>query len=142
MTAHTAAARGLFTQPTTLTHTLPPDRASAKVSVTLTRSTNNKMENKMAGFLTRTKHLDKHVAERVRLRAKRISDEVKRDNKRYAPSDRYGDIDGPPMRELASKFSKHEDTEAISKWLRMQDTAFRDSVPRMVLDIIKENTNC
>ncbi len=45
MTAHTAAARGLFTQPTTLTHTLPPADANAKVSVTLTRSTNNKMES-------------------------------------------------------------------------------------------------
>ena len=94
----------------------------------------------MAGFLTRTKHLDKHVAERVRLRAKAISEEVKRNNKRYAPSDRYGDMDGPPMRELANKFSKHEDTEAISKWLRMQDTAFRDYVPRMVFEIIKDNT--
>ena len=39
MTAHTAAARGLFTQPTTLTHTLPPDHANAKVSQTLTRNT-------------------------------------------------------------------------------------------------------
>ena len=47
MTAHTAAARGLFTQPTTLTHTLPPADANAKVSVTLTRSTNNKTINKM-----------------------------------------------------------------------------------------------
>ena len=139
MIALPAAARGLFTQPTTLTHTLPPDHASAWTE-TPTRSTNNKMENKMAGFLTRTKHLDKHVAERVRLRAKRISDDVKRDNKRYAPSDRYGDMDGPPMRELASKFSKHEDTEAISKWLRMQDTAFQDYVPRMVFQIIKDNT--
>ena len=139
MIALPAAARGLFTQPTTLTHTLPPGHASAWTE-TPTRSTNNKMENKMAGFLTRTKHLDKHVAERVRLRAKRISDDVKRDNKRYAPSDRYGDMDGPPMRELASKFSKHEDTEAISKWLRMQDTAFQDYVPRMVFEILKDNT--
>ena len=61
----------------------------------------------MAGFLTRTKHLDKHVAERVRLRAKAISADAKRGNKHLPPGDRYGDIDGPPMRELASKFSNH-----------------------------------
>lgn len=95
----------------------------------------------MAGFFTRTKHLDKHVAERVRLRAKAISDDVKRDNKRLDPPDRYADMDGPPMRELASKFSKHEDTEVISKWLRIQDTAFRDYVPGMVFQILKDNTH-
>ena len=89
-------------------------------------------------FLTRTKHLDKHVATRVRLRAKQISDSVKRDSKRHG--EKYKDIDGPPMRELASKFSKHEDTDAISEWLRMQDTAFRDYVPRMVFEILKDNT--
>jgi hypothetical protein len=92
----------------------------------------------MSGFLTRTKHLDKHVAERVRLRAKVLSDEHKRDNKRWGED--LKDIDGPPMRELASKFSKHEDTEAISKWMRTQDTAFRDYVPRMVFQILKDNT--
>jgi len=92
----------------------------------------------MAGFLTRTKHLDKHVAVRLRIRAQAISDEVKRDNKRYG--DNLKDIDGPPMRELASKFSRHEDTEAISKWLQSQDTAFRDYVPRMVFEILKDNT--
>ncbi len=81
----------------------------------------------MAGFLTRTKHLDKHVAHRLRTQADAtIEADVL-------------DIDAPVLYELASKFSKHEDTEAISKWLRHQDTAFRDSVPRMVLDILKDN---
>lgn len=89
-------------------------------------------------FLTRTKHLDKHVATRVRIRAKQISDSVKRDSKR--DGEKYKDIDGLPMRELASKFSKHEDTNAITEWLRMQDTAFRDYVPRMVFEILKDNT--
>jgi len=89
-------------------------------------------------FLTRTKHLDKHVAIRLRMRAKSLSDSVKADNKRWG--EKYKDIDGPPMRELASKFSKHEDTNAISEWLRMQDTAFRDYVPRMVFEILKDNT--
>lgn len=89
-------------------------------------------------FFTRTKHLDKHVAVRLRMRAKAISDEVKRDSKRYG--EKYKDIDGPPMRELASKFSRHEDTEVIGKWLRQQDTAFRDYVPRTVFEILKDNT--
>ena len=91
----------------------------------------------MAGFLTRTKHLDKHVAERVRLRHKSIPDDVKKDE---WLSREVGDIDGPPMRLLALKFSEHEDTKAISKWLREQDTAFRDYVPRMVFEILKDNT--
>ncbi len=89
-------------------------------------------------FLTRTKHLDKHVATRLRIRAKALSDSVKRDSK--LDGEKYKDIDGPPMRELASKFSKHEDTERISEWLNMQDTAFRDYVPRMVFQILKDNT--
>lgn len=92
----------------------------------------------MAGFLTRTKHLDKHVATRLRIRAKAISDEVKRDSKRHGEN--YKDIDGPPMRELASKFSRHEDTEVIGGWLLEQDTAFRDYVPRMVFEILRDNT--
>ena len=92
----------------------------------------------MTGFFTRTNHLDKHVAERLRIRAKAISDDVKRDNKRYGEN--YKDIDGPPMRELASKFSKHEDTIVIREWLDVQDTAFRDYVPRMVIQILKDNT--
>ena len=89
-------------------------------------------------FLTRTKHLDKHVANRVRIRAKNLSDNVKADNKRFGEN--YKDIDGPPMRELASKFSRHEDTEVIGGWLLEQDTAFRDYVPRMVFEILKDNT--
>jgi hypothetical protein len=92
----------------------------------------------MAGFLTRTKHLDKHVAVRLRIRAKAIYDEVKRDSKRHG--EKYKDIDGPPMRELASKFSKHEGTTDIRLWLDEQDTAFRDYVPRMVIQILKDNT--
>jgi len=92
----------------------------------------------MAGFFTRTKHLDKHIVVRLRQRAKAISDDVKRDNERYGEN--YKDIDGPPMRELASKFYKHEDTIVIREWLDQQDTAFRDYVPRMVIQILKDNT--
>lgn len=92
----------------------------------------------MAGFLTRTKHLDKHVANRVRIRAKAISDNVKADNKRYGEN--YKDIDGPPMYELAKMFARSADTDQISEWLNQQDTAFRDYVPRMVFQILKDNT--
>jgi hypothetical protein len=92
----------------------------------------------MAGFLTRTKHLDEHTAHQIRIRAKAIADAVIRDSKR--DSEEYADIDSPPMYELASKFSRHEDTEVISTWLSEQDTAFRDYVPQMVSQILKDNT--
>ena len=93
----------------------------------------------MAGFFTRTKHLDKHVANRVRIRAKAISDDVKDYNKRYGENSK--DIDGPPMYELAKMFARSADTDEISKWLDQQDTAFRDYVPRMVFQILKDNTH-
>ena len=88
-------------------------------------------------FLTRTPHLDKHVANRLRIRAKQISDGVKRDSKR--DGENYKDIDGPPMRELANKFINHEDTDEIYEWLCSQDTSFRGCVPIMVFDILKDN---
>jgi len=92
----------------------------------------------MAGFFTRTKHLDKHVANRVRIRAKAISDEVKRDRERWGED--IKDIDGPPMYELAKMFARSADTDEISEWLVKQDTAFRDYVPHMVFQILKDNT--
>ena len=92
----------------------------------------------MAGFFTRTKHLDKHVANRVRIRAKAISDDVKNYNQRYGENTK--DIDGPPMYELAKMFARSADTDEISEWLQQQDTAFRDYVPRMVFQILKDNT--
>ena len=92
-------------------------------------------------FLTRTPALDQHVSIRLNVRAKAISDEVKRDNDLIVRhSDKFKDIDGPPMRELANMFANHEDTEVITEWLRYQDTAFRDYVPRMVFEILKDNT--
>ena len=89
-------------------------------------------------FFTRTKHLDRHVANRLRVRARQISDEVKRDSKR--DGEKYKDLDGPPMRELAIMFSRHEPTEDITKWLNQQDTAFRGYVSRTVFQILKDNT--
>ena len=91
----------------------------------------------MAGFFTRTKHLDKHVANRVRIRAKQISDEVKADSKR--DGENYKDIDGPPMYELAKMFARSADTDVIYEWLCQQDIAFRDYVPIMVFNILKDN---
>ena len=88
-------------------------------------------------FLTRTPHLDKHVAIRLRIRAKQISDGVKRDSKR--DGENYKDIDAPPMRALASMFSWSVDTDKIYEWLCNQETSFRGCVPIMVFDILKAN---
>ena len=89
-------------------------------------------------FLTRTPALDQHVSIRLNVRAKQISDGVKRDSER--DGENYKDIDGPPMRELANMFANHAYTEVITAWLEKQDTAFRDYVPRMVFEILKDNT--
>jgi len=89
-------------------------------------------------FLTRTNALDMHVMTRLDIRAKQISDGVKADSKR--DGENYKDIDGPPMQELANMFANHEDTAVITEWLKQQDTAFRDYVPRMVFEILKDNT--
>ena len=89
-------------------------------------------------FLTRTPALDQHVSIQLNLRGKEISDRVKRDSER--DGENYKDIDGPPMRELANMFINNEDTAVITEWLKQQDTAFRDYVPRMVFEILKDNT--
>ena len=44
------------------------------------------------------------------------------------------------MLKLADKFDAHEETELIYEWLDVQDTAFREYVPRMVYQILKDNT--
>lgn len=92
----------------------------------------------MAGFFTRTKHLDKHVANRVRIRAKALADDVNRASKR--DSEEYDDIDSPPMYELAKMFARSADTDEISTWISSQDTYFRGIVPQMVFEILKDNT--
>ena len=79
-----------------------------------------------------------HVMTRLDIRAKQISDGVKADSKR--DGENYKDIDGPSMQELANMFANHEDTAVITEWLKQQDTAFRDYVPRMVFEILKDNT--
>lgn len=89
-------------------------------------------------FFTRTVSLDMHVSMRLDIRAKQISDQVKRDSERHGTN--YKDLDGPPMQELANMFANHEDTAVIVAWLNEQDTAFREAVPRTVFDILKDNT--
>jgi hypothetical protein len=80
----------------------------------------------MAGFFTRTKHLDKHVAHRLRVRGHAFA--------------RNDDMDSPLFYELAKMFARSADTESIKDWIRDQDTAFREIVPETVYDIIKDNT--
>ena len=91
----------------------------------------------MAGFFTRTNALDMHVMGRLDIRAKQISDGVKADSKR--DGENYKDIDGPLMQELANMFANHEPTDVIYEWLCSQDTGFRDYVPIMVFNILKDN---
>jgi len=88
-------------------------------------------------FLTRTPHLDNHVSIRLNMRAKQISDEVNRDSER--DGEKYKDIDGPLMVELADKFVNHDPTDEIYRWLCSRETTFRDYVPIMVFDILKAN---
>jgi hypothetical protein len=89
-------------------------------------------------FLTRTPALDQHVSIRLNLRAKQITEDVDRASKR--DGERYKDIIGPPMRQLANMFATHKDTEVITAWFEKQDTVFRGYVPRMVFEILKDNT--
>jgi hypothetical protein len=91
----------------------------------------------MAGFLTRTPALDYHIAIRLNERAKQLSDGIKRVSEQ--DGEKYKDLDGPPMRKLADMFTNHEDTDYIYEWLCLQDTAFRDRVPVMVFNILKDN---
>ena len=88
-------------------------------------------------FLTRTRALDVHVSTRLDIRAKQISNAVKRDSKR--DGENYKDLDGPLMVELANMFANHDPTDEIYRWLCSQDTSFRGCVPIMVFDILKAN---
>jgi len=90
----------------------------------------------MNKFFTRTKHLDRHIATRLRERARYMRDQNKEMNKLYGYCK---DIDSPVMRELSNRFAKYEDSNTMYKWLCAQDTAFRDSVPVQVFDILKED---
>jgi len=92
----------------------------------------------MNKFFTRTKHLDRHIATRLRERARYMRDQNKEMNKLYGYCK---DIDSPVMLELSQKFAKYEDSNTMYEWLCNQDTAFRDCVPVQVFDILKEELN-
>jgi hypothetical protein len=88
-------------------------------------------------FFTRTKHLDRHVALRLRDYAKRQLARNKKDPW-VDEDDPCGDI--KRTRHLASLFSPtHADTEVIWDMMNSGDTAWRESVPRIVHEIIEEN---
>ncbi len=82
----------------------------------------------MAGFFTRTKHLDKHIAHRLRAQAHATTQAD------------VLDIDAPVLYEMAKMFARSADTASIIDWYNQQDTAFREMVPRIVDDILKDNT--
>lgn len=91
----------------------------------------------MRHMLTRTKHLDMHVAKGLREKAKRMRASHLADNKRYGY---IKDIDTPVIRELARRFSPlHQSTSEIRDYIGQQDTAVREMVPQLVYDILKKN---
>ena len=87
----------------------------------------------MPEFFTRTKYLDRHVASRLRGKAKFMNEYCMR---HFGESDK---LDAPKMRELGIMFSKHTPTATIYEWICSQDTAFRNMVPVSVFDILKAN---
>jgi len=88
-------------------------------------------------ILTRTKHLDRHIAAFLRERAKRQLALNKKD-KWLDEDDPCGDI--KRTRELASLFSpEHASTEKIYNAVWRSDTAWREGVPKFVLDVLHDN---
>ncbi len=89
-------------------------------------------------FLTRTPALDQHVTIRLDMRAKQISDRVKRET---SDTERTTKTWTDPRCAVWRTCLRITHTpEVITAWLEKQDTAFRDQVPRMVFEILKDNT--
>ena len=89
----------------------------------------------MISALQRSKHLDKHIAALLRDKAKA----VKKYNDHMGWGDACGDI--KRIREFASLWTTHQSTRAIRNFYYDGDTAWRESVPRFVDDVIRENHN-
>jgi len=88
-------------------------------------------------ILTRTKHMDRHIAAFLRDQAKRQLARNKRD-KWLDEDDPCGDI--KRTRNLASLFSpEHASTERIWDAIYQGDTAWREQVPMFVRDVLDEN---
>ena len=85
-------------------------------------------------ILTRTKHMDRHIATFLRDQAKR---QLAR-NKRLGWDDPCNDI--VRTRTLASMFSpQHAPTDDIYEYIWGGDTAWRDQVPMFVRDVLNDN---
>ncbi len=81
--------------------------------------------------MTRTKHLDNHMAQLCRDRAKRMADR----NKRNGWDDLCGDVAN--IRGLSPLLRRHASDEEIRKYIRNMDTACREQVPDEVWDAFK-----
>ena len=76
----------------------------------------------------RTKHLDHHMAQLCRDKAKRM-DEV---NKRNGWEDLCGDIAN--IRGLSPLLRRHASDDEIRKYIRNMDTACREMLPKEIWD--------
>ena len=81
--------------------------------------------------MTRTKHLDNHMAQLCRDRAKRMADR----NKRNGWDDLCGDVAN--IRGLSPLLRRHASDEEIRKYIRNMDTACREQVPDEVWDAFR-----
>lgn len=81
--------------------------------------------------MTRTKHLDYHMAQLCRDRAKRMADR----NRRNGWDDECGDVAN--IRGLSPLLRRHASDEEIRKYIRNMDTACREQVPDEVWDAFK-----
>ena len=81
--------------------------------------------------MTRTKHLDNHMAQLCRDRAKGMADR----NKRNGWEDLCGDVAN--IRGLSPLLRRHASDEEIRKYIRNMDTACREQVPDEVWDAFR-----
>ena len=81
--------------------------------------------------MTRTKHLDYHMAQLCRLRA----NHMELDNKRNGWDDPCGDVDN--IRGLSELLLENASEEEIRKYIRNMDTACREQLPDEVWDVFR-----
>ena len=79
----------------------------------------------------RTKHLDRHMAQLCRERAKRMA----KTNRRNGWEDLCGDVAN--IRGLSPLLRRHASDDEIRKYIRNMDTACREQVPDEVWDAFK-----
>ena len=79
----------------------------------------------------RTKHLDNHMAQLCRDRAKRMADR----NRRNGWEDLCGDVAN--IRGLSPLLRRHASDEEIRKYIRNMDTACREQVPDEVWEAFR-----